>query len=142
MSASFGVVLEGPMAAVIFWSMLGLANASPARRRNPGCGTVRRPAGVGGNRQVQVIRHAGTRALHGRRFAGRCLSCPPLPASLYFSAPVKFLRNLDLASFFKLTTREHFDRITPVCIFGLSLFGVIFIYSAQLARDGGQCGSR
>ena len=46
---------------------------------------------------------------------------------------MKFLRNLDLASFFKLTTREHFDRITPVCILGLSLFGLFFIYSAQLA---------
>lgn len=46
---------------------------------------------------------------------------------------MKFLRNLDLASFFKLTTREHFDRITPVCMLGLSLFGLFFIYSAQLA---------
>ena len=46
---------------------------------------------------------------------------------------MKFLRNLDLASFFKLTTREHFDRITPVCIFVLSLLGLFFIYSAQLA---------
>ena len=49
---------------------------------------------------------------------------------------MKFLRNLDLASFFKLTTREQFDRITPACIMLLSLFGVFFIYSAQLARDG------
>ncbi|AOS44594.1 Rod shape-determining protein RodA [Lacunisphaera limnophila] len=54
------------------------------------------------------------------------------------SSPVKFLRNLDLASFFKLTTRERFDRITPVCIVLLSLFGVFFIYSAQFARDGTQ----
>ena len=46
---------------------------------------------------------------------------------------MKFLRNLDLASFFKLTTREHFDRITPFCLLGLSLFGLFFIYSAQLA---------
>ena len=46
---------------------------------------------------------------------------------------MKFLRNLDLASFFKLTTRENFDRITPLCILGLSLFGLFFIYSAQLA---------
>jgi rod shape determining protein RodA len=51
---------------------------------------------------------------------------------------LKALRNLDLASFFKLTTREHFDRITPICMVGLSLFGVVFIYSAQLARGGGQ----
>ncbi|HEX2862332.1 MAG TPA: FtsW/RodA/SpoVE family cell cycle protein, partial [Lacunisphaera sp.] len=47
---------------------------------------------------------------------------------------LKFLRNLDLASFFKLTTREQFDRITPLCMLALSLFGVFFIYSAQLAR--------
>ncbi len=46
---------------------------------------------------------------------------------------MKFLRNLDLASFFKLTTRENFDRITPFCVLGLSLFGLFFIYSAQLA---------
>jgi rod shape determining protein RodA len=51
---------------------------------------------------------------------------------------VKFLRNLDLASFFKLTTRERFDRITPVCMVLLSLFGIFFIYSAQFARDGTQ----
>ena len=51
---------------------------------------------------------------------------------------LKALRNLDLASFFKLTTREHFDRITPVCISLLSLFGVFFIYSAQYSRDGSQ----
>ena len=51
---------------------------------------------------------------------------------------MKFLRNLDLASFFKLTTRERFDRITPVCILLLSLFGVFFIYSAQFAREGTQ----
>ena len=52
------------------------------------------------------------------------------------TSPVKFLRNLDLASFFKLTTREQFDRITPSCMVLLSLFGVFFIYSAQLAREG------
>ena len=51
---------------------------------------------------------------------------------------LKFLRNLDLASFFKLTTRERFDRITPACIVVLSLLGVFFIYSAQMARDGTQ----
>lgn len=51
---------------------------------------------------------------------------------------LKALRNLDLASFFKLTTREHFDRITPICMLGLSLFGVVFIYSAQFARGGSQ----
>jgi rod shape determining protein RodA len=51
---------------------------------------------------------------------------------------VKFLRNLDLASFFKLTTRENFDRITPACIAALSLFGVFFIYSAQMATGRSQ----
>jgi rod shape determining protein RodA len=48
---------------------------------------------------------------------------------------VKFLRSLDLASFFKLTTRERFDGITPAALVVLSLFGVFFIYSAQLATD-------
>lgn len=51
---------------------------------------------------------------------------------------MKFLRNLDLASFFKLTTRENFDRITPACIAALSLFGVFFIYSAQMATGRSQ----
>ena len=51
---------------------------------------------------------------------------------------LKFLRNLDLASFFKLTTRERFDRITPACILALGIIGVFFIYSAQMARDGTQ----
>lgn len=51
---------------------------------------------------------------------------------------LKALRNLDLASFFKLTTRERFDRITPICIFLLSVIGVFFIYSAQLARGRDQ----
>lgn len=51
---------------------------------------------------------------------------------------VKFLRNLDLASFFKLTTRERFDRITPACIVLLGITGIFFIYSAQMAREGSQ----
>ena len=34
--ACFGVVLEGPMGAVVFWTMLGLANASIAAEREPG----------------------------------------------------------------------------------------------------------
>ena len=49
---------------------------------------------------------------------------------------LKFLRSLDLASFFKLTTRERFDWITPTCMVALSLFGIFFIYSAQYVRDG------
>jgi uncharacterized MnhB-related membrane protein len=32
-SSCFGVVLEGPMGAVIFWSLMGLANGMPATRR-------------------------------------------------------------------------------------------------------------
>ncbi len=48
---------------------------------------------------------------------------------------MNFLRRLDLGSFFKLTTRERFDWITPACVLCLSLFGVFFIYSAQLARE-------
>jgi O-antigen ligase len=34
-SACFGVVLEGPMGAVVFWSILGLANGSEATEKNP-----------------------------------------------------------------------------------------------------------
>lgn len=45
------------------------------------------------------------------------------------------IRSLDLGSFFKLTTRERFDGITPACLAVLSLFGVFFIYSAQLATE-------
>jgi rod shape determining protein RodA len=48
---------------------------------------------------------------------------------------VKFLRSLDLASFFKLTTRERFDLVTPGCLLVLSLFGVFFIYSAQHSTE-------
>jgi rod shape determining protein RodA len=46
---------------------------------------------------------------------------------------VKAIRNIDLSSFFKVTTRERFDWITPVCLLLLCTFGVFFIYSAQLA---------
>jgi rod shape determining protein RodA len=48
---------------------------------------------------------------------------------------VNLLRRLDLASFFKLTTRERFDWITPACMMVLSLIGVFFIYSAQFSSD-------
>jgi rod shape determining protein RodA len=40
---------------------------------------------------------------------------------------------LDLSHFFKVSTRERFDWITPVCLVLLATFGVFFIYSAQLA---------
>jgi rod shape determining protein RodA len=46
---------------------------------------------------------------------------------------VKASRSIDLSSFFKVTTRERFDWITPVCLLLLCTFGVFFIYSAQLA---------
>lgn len=48
---------------------------------------------------------------------------------------MKASRSIDLANFFKLTTRERFDWITPVCLVVLAIFGVSFIYSAQLAID-------
>ena len=46
---------------------------------------------------------------------------------------MKLTRSIDLGSFFKFTTRERFDWITPVCLLVLATFGVFFIYSAQLA---------
>ncbi|MDB6116097.1 MAG: mrdB [Lacunisphaera sp.] len=45
------------------------------------------------------------------------------------------LRRIDLINFFKVTTRERFDWITPVCIVLLCLFGLFFIYSAQHATE-------
>jgi len=48
---------------------------------------------------------------------------------------VKLIRALDLGSFFKLTTRERFDWVVPVCMVLLSTIGVFFIYSAQLATN-------
>ncbi len=46
---------------------------------------------------------------------------------------VKLTPSIDLGSFFKFTTRERYDWITPVCLAVLCTFGVFFIYSAQLA---------
>lgn len=43
---------------------------------------------------------------------------------------------LDYISIFKLATRERWDVLTPLAILGLSLFGVFFIYSAQLSDAG------
>lgn len=48
---------------------------------------------------------------------------------------MKLLRALDLFSFFKVTTRERFDWITPACLVLLSTIGVVFIYSAQFATE-------
>jgi len=42
---------------------------------------------------------------------------------------------LDLTNFIKLSTKERSDAITPVCIGLLAMFGVFFIYSAQLATE-------
>ena len=46
---------------------------------------------------------------------------------------MKVTRGIDLRGFFKLTTRENFEWITPTCLAVLCTFGVFFIYSAQLA---------
>ncbi len=46
---------------------------------------------------------------------------------------VKASRTIDLSHFFKVTTRERFDWMTPVCLVLLATFGVFFIYSAQMA---------
>ena len=51
---------------------------------------------------------------------------------------VKASPSLDLSHFFKVTTRERSDWITPVCLLGLATFGVFFIYSAQLATGRAQ----
>jgi len=48
---------------------------------------------------------------------------------------VKLIRALDLASFFKLTTRERFNWVVPACMILLSTIGLFFIYSAQYATD-------
>ncbi len=51
---------------------------------------------------------------------------------------MKFTQALDIRSLFKVTTRERFDRITPICLLMLMTFGVFFIYSAQMATGRGQ----
>jgi len=52
--------------------------------------------------------------------------------------PVKVTRGIDLRGFFKLTTRESFDWITPACLALLCTFGIFFIYSAQVASGRDQ----
>ena len=42
----------------------------------------------------------------------------------------------DLFSVFKPTTRTSWDLVTPLALIGLSLFGLAFIYSAQLSAHG------
>jgi hypothetical protein len=39
-SACFGVVLEGPMGAVVFWTVLGMANAQLATPPEPSAATT------------------------------------------------------------------------------------------------------
>ena len=46
---------------------------------------------------------------------------------------MKAAPTIDLSQFFKVSTRERLDWITPVCLALLATFGVFFIYSAQLA---------
>lgn len=43
---------------------------------------------------------------------------------------------IDLLSVFKPTTRTQWDLVTPLALAGLSLFGLAFIYSAQLSAHG------
>lgn len=43
---------------------------------------------------------------------------------------------LSYLNVFKTTTRGRWDRLTPVALLGLSLYGVFFIYSAQLSVLG------
>jgi len=42
----------------------------------------------------------------------------------------------DYISVFKTTTRGRWDVVTPIALVGLSLFGIVFIYSAQLPVHG------
>ncbi len=46
----------------------------------------------------------------------------------------------DYFSVFKTTTRTTWDILTPLALLGLGLFGVAFIYSAQLSTDVGGTG--
>ena len=43
---------------------------------------------------------------------------------------------LDTFSVFRTTTRERWDWVSPLAILGLALFGLAFIYSAQLSVHG------
>lgn len=43
---------------------------------------------------------------------------------------------LSYLGIFKTTTRGRWDRLTPLALAGLSLYGVFFIYSAQLSVQG------
>jgi len=49
---------------------------------------------------------------------------------------VRLTLPLSYLNVFKTTTRGRWDRLTPVALLGLSLYGVFFIYSAQLSVLG------
>jgi rod shape determining protein RodA len=44
-------------------------------------------------------------------------------------------RTAELFQFFKFSTRERSDLVTPVCIAALSVWGLFFIYSAQMTTS-------
>jgi rod shape determining protein RodA len=50
--------------------------------------------------------------------------------------PVNLPSPTDYISVFKTTTRGRWDLLNPIALCGLSLFGVLFIYSAQLPVHG------
>uniref|UniRef100_UPI0040491B84 FtsW/RodA/SpoVE family cell cycle protein n=1 Tax=Cephaloticoccus sp. TaxID=1985742 RepID=UPI0040491B84 len=49
---------------------------------------------------------------------------------------MKLSSPLDTLSFFKTNTRGRWDMVNPLAILGLGIFGVFFIYSAQLSVGG------
>lgn len=62
--------------------------------------------------------------------------CAPPGKPLQLDPIVKLALPLDSFSVFKTTTRSRWDLINPLAIIGLSIFGVLFIYSAQLSIEG------
>jgi rod shape determining protein RodA len=59
-------------------------------------------------------------------------------AHAYVAGHIVKARTAELFQFFKFTTRERSDLVTPVCMALLSAFGVFFIYSAQMASVSSQ----
>jgi rod shape determining protein RodA len=49
---------------------------------------------------------------------------------------MRLASSINYLNVFKTTTRSRWDRVTPVALLGLSLFGIFFIYSAQLSVQG------
>ncbi len=87
---------------------------------------------------TSALRHgaAGARK-SGAEFATAALRAGAAPVSTAADL-VRIARSLDLRQFFKLSTRERSDWINPVCMGLLAMFGVFFIYSAQLATGSNQ----